>query len=1549
MVSENIVNIILKMEDQATQIAQKAEQAISKLGNTAQQSNNKAAQSVEKLNINYGKAANEVSKVVTSAERVGSIGPKQFDRYNESIQKSIVNFNRLDDETQDMLRYLNQMSSKGRETFVGMSSKAQEAISKFVALENETRTWGNTVDFTKSKLSLMGSNVDSLKGKVQVFGNSFISYVSPKVDSLASSIRSKLSNALSTVKSKIQSLGDAFSGLGGIMSSVFGGIGLAAMGQMTIGASINRERIQQLSYAMLGYGESFESFSEGIWDQMDTMTNSSLVSLDQLSQAASVVKMSTGASKEQMQNLLPVLNDIGQRAILMGKSGEEAMGLMQAAGKGLNGEFEMLRENFGITKDKLKEHGWSGAADDVDGYTKALNECLQESGEISGMMDTTHGKLTRLKKMWSVSARSLGDDFKPMVDQALDSVLKFVDANNDGQVDDGAQSWMKYAAGAMTAASAFATVAPSIAPALQVLESVWNSASWVKDKLSNLGDTINGMKDKWNSFKDHVQSAKDKLQEFKDKLSSSWNEGKLNTIKQKFQEIKDKIVDVKGKFTDFVGRLREIAADKIDTLNGKFSVLKDKLADVKGKLVDFLVRLKEIAAEKIATLATKFRSLADAISLAAIKEKLYAAAQWLVNAATAVWNALLAMNPVVLIVIAIIALIAVIYELGKAFGWWSNVQEMLQAVWEAIQNLWNAFINHPDVQGLIQWISDGWNWLCEAVGGVINAILEFFGVASGGDFDVIGAAVTVLTTAFDILTMPIRTIIGLIQLLAPYFQQFFNDVLVPLGEFLMAVFAPIWDVIVQVLTIVVTTVMNLITLFDQFKTGQIDLPNLLLGIWGLLSQMWIQIMVTIANAILNFAGQVWNYAVQAGSNFLNGVINYITQLPGRVWDFLVQTTQNILSAGAQWVDSARQKASEMVNGASTTVQELPGKIYNEFTKVPDRIREAIPQAIAAAINFGKDIINGVLNAMGIHSPGIVQESIAEEIKNTVQKIKDAITPAGEYASQLGDEIVEKFGSPQLDLKTEDLLPYTDLDADKFENVDLSGMSMDFSGMSSGLDESVGLTDETNTLIGESYAALAFMMSETLNSMVLNDQLAYGQIQSNDLATFQTITNGLNVNLLLMSNNLRTQLNNMLMTHRAAMANAANTTKQQLAVMLNETMRVTGEMRSAWAVMADSIISAAARIRNEATAYFDQLSSTIGSFYRKLQNPSQWAGGGSTGSPSTVRHTGRDPGVMTRITRGVANSLRRDNQLPYTISAVKATQSGIINPLTLEYMNISPSSKIDVVDLLQRGACPNCFAGGWEDVVPPNVEFIKKTAREWEMKGPAIQTGIGPIDTGMAFHVYDFENGTPEISWGSFVRIADAIAAAIPYDYYYNSDKYGSWQNALAHGAWNCYDGAHAMVALANTCGFGGSVFCGGSWGPDGHCWAEINGYTFDTTARKQRGSWTGGPCNYRLPAPSAGPAPINIKFPSSRSVPRTHTNPLEGLFNNDSNGSGSNEEIKLTLEHNVNVNVEGNTDEIDTNALIQELTASVTDKSLIDRIADALIKRDKRISRMGGA
>ncbi|MBE6505642.1 MAG: hypothetical protein E7Z73_07890 [Methanobrevibacter millerae] len=980
------------------------------------------------------------------------------------------------------------------------------------------------------------------------------------------------------------------------------------------------------------------------------------------------------------------------------------------------------------------------------------------------------------------------------------------------------------------------------------------------------------------------------------------------------------------------------------------------------------------------------------------------------GAAAAIGGVTLAGAPLWAIVAVIAAIAIAVYELGIAFGWWKDVGTMFEAIADGVKRLWAAFINNPNVQGFLKDLKQAWDDICTALQPVydwakqvwtelfppgtkidiVRMIIDAFG-ALGDTIAFIVRAISGVQGAFntflsflgyvtnpvmfvvDVLRKIICILLGCSPGIVPalrktweVFQEVFNaiagfvsgiispiveairpliDIFVEIVTYLVEMFMPAWNLLSNILLVIWNAVSQLINIFQAFLSGQITLPQMLTMIWNLIMTAYMTILTMIINFVFQWAGQIVSAAINAASGFVNGIINYISGLPGRFFSYLAQTTCNIINAGSQWVNTARQKAGEMVNSASTTVQQLPGKIYTEFTKVPDRIREAIPQAIAAALNFGKEIINGVLNAMGIHSPGIIQNSITDEFKNSVQKIKDAIKPAGEYARQVGAEIVDKFGEPKLSLDTDDLMPYYDLDENPLENVDLA--SMDLSSVSGGLDSAMGMTDDTNVMIGESYDALATMMMTTLQNMVLQDQLAYGQIQSNDLTTFQNISTGLNLNLLSMSNNLRTQLNLMLLTHRTAMTSATNTTRQQLALMLNETMKVTSEMRSAWAVMADSIISAAARIKNEATAYFDQLSSTIGTFYRKLQNPSQWAGGDSTGSPSTIRRVGRDPAVMTRITRGVANSLRRDNQLPYTITAVKAMDNGLVSPVTLEYMDKTASDNLNLIDLIQRGACPNCFAGGWDAVADPNIAYIKQTAREWQMKGPAVHTGVGDIDTGLSFRVKDFEGGTPHISWESFVRIATAIASAIPYELYYNSDAHGSWQNAIAAGSWNCYDGASAMVALANTCGYGGYVDCGLNWGGFGHCAAIINGYTFDTTALRQRGGWTAGPCSYSHPAPSAG-GPINVHIPGGRSAPRTHSNPLEGLFDNN-NSRGNVEEVKLTLEHKVDVTVDGNVENIGTDALIKELTESVTDKRLIDRIADALIKRDKRIARMGGA
>ncbi len=1484
MVSQQTIDIIIRAEDRATAIIEKVEKQLSTVRNLALGMNN-----------SFNTASNGANKLGTSLMKINPASLRRVQEISVILQAALLLV------ANNIRAVQNAMGTINGSQFKQIESNVKQLDTTLVATKGSANQLDRAFDTIDARaITVVDAEAITLKERL-------LSII-PSAEEVKTALKGIGNVNFSGLNEKIEGLKSRLTGLGGSSKYATNGFGQLNIGSRLAGAGLGFLRnAASMTVGMIGY-DLFNSVMEsgraainassqlqyfGSRLEMSGAEVSKFSKeLDELQSEFRKVNMhAVGAAAEEMAVKLNLgkesVKDLTEVTAVMSsafvKEGRTQEDAILAVSDAMDGQFRRLQE-LGISQEMLMQNGWNGDLNDKNSLLQAMNKTLDNMGFTKTAKDITN--LDDAYQALTVSGGLL-----------MEKIL-----------------------------------VPIIPLLMQMAEAAMSACDWIMG-------AIDGLTSAWNGLPDWAKDA----------------------------------LGVTGFTLALTALAIFITASLVPAITGGLMSAMISLGSTFG-----------ITILPTAGLSGAFGVLAGAI-----------------------WAALAPLLP---FIAAAVLLGVAIYEVGKYFGWWKDIPSMINAIKDGVMRLWEAFINNPNVQGFLKDLGNLWDALCDALKPVVDwakqvwtelfppgtkidivrMIIDAFG-ALGDTIAFIVRAISGVQGAFntflsflgyvtnpvmfvvDVLRKIICILLGCSPGIVPalrktweVFQEVFNaiagfvsgiispiveairpliDIFVEIVTYLVEMFMPAWDLLSNILLVIWNAVSQLINIFQAFLSGQITLPQMLTMIWNLILTAYMTILTMIINFVFQWAGQIVSAAINAASGFVNGIITYISGLPGRFFSYLAQTTSNIINAGAQWVNTARQKASEMVNSASTTVQQLPGKIYTEFTKVPDRIREAIPQAIAAALNFGKEIINGVLNAMGIHSPGIVQNSITDEFKNSVQKIKDAIKPAGEYARQVGAEIVDKFGEPKLSLDTDDLMPYYDLDENPLENVDLA--SMDLSSVSGGLDSAMGMTDDTNVMIGESYDALATMMMTTLQNMVLQDQLAYGQIQSNDLATFQNISTGLNLNLLSMSNNLRTQLNLMLLTHRTAMTSATNTTRQQLALMLNETMKVTSEMRSAWAVMADSIISAAARIKNEATAYFDQLSSTIGTFYRKLQNPSQWAGGDSTGSPSTIRRVGRDPAVMTRITRGVANSLRRDNQLPYTITAVKAMDNGLVSPVTLEYMDKTASDNLNLIDLIQRGACPNCFAGGWDAVADPNIAYIKQTAREWQMKGPAVHTGVGDIDTGLSFRVKDFEGGTPHISWESFVRIATAIASAIPYELYYNSDAHGSWQNAIAAGSWNCYDGASAMVALANTCGYGGYVDCGLNWGGFGHCAAIINGYTFDTTALRQRGGWTAGPCSYSHPAPSAG-GPINVHIPGGRSAPRTHSNPLEGLFDNN-NSKGNVEEVKLTLEHKVDVTVDGNVENIDTDALIKELTESVTDKRLIDRIADALIKRDKRIARMGGA
>lgn len=422
MVSDNLVNIIIKIQDEASKVSQKVETQMSKLGDTSRNAMNIWSRAAEQVSQSMDTVHKALDRTREKFQTLKNKGADAFNWIKNGVNSAATSFNNLISKSNTATLMMEKIKSVGERVkntlnTIKLPSSLQSSISsvtqKFETLKGYA---GNAAESIKNHFTSAASalsqkfetasnsiknHFESLKGHAQILGNqinttlgSAFDKVASKVTTVSSTIKTKLSSAVDTVKGKVGQLAQSFQGMGGLVSSLFGALGMAGIGQLTVGLAMTREQMTNLMGATMGSTSAAKSFV-GV---MDKMTNNSLVSLNDLGTAMNTIKMSTGMTNEQMKSFATTVNDVGQRAILMGKDSTEAMTLMQAAGAGLNGEFDILKSNFGITKDKLTALGWSGAADDVKGYQEALDKALAAGGNMDDMMNTTTGLIKQVEK-----------------------------------------------------------------------------------------------------------------------------------------------------------------------------------------------------------------------------------------------------------------------------------------------------------------------------------------------------------------------------------------------------------------------------------------------------------------------------------------------------------------------------------------------------------------------------------------------------------------------------------------------------------------------------------------------------------------------------------------------------------------------------------------------------------------------------------------------------------------------------------------------------------------------------------------------------------------------------------------------------------------------------------------------------------------------------------------------------------------------------------------------------------------------------------------------
>ena len=224
-----------------------------------------------------------------------------------------------------------------------------------------------------------------------------------------------------------------------------------------------------------------------------------------------------------------------------------------------------------------------------------------------------------------------------------------------------------------------------------------------------------------------------------------------------------------------------------------------------------------------------------------------------------------ATGPVGIVIAAIIALGIAIYEVGKYFGWWSDIPSMFGAIQSGVMALWDAFMSNEYVIQAIDMIKQGLTDAWNAIVGLGQAIMSALGGA-GGQFDILSWAINGLQMVLNAVGPVVVLVIqGMIQ----HFRNIYTVAQI------------VWPYIAGAIQSAIGTVTGIINGARAVFQG-------LVNVWNTVSSA-VSSMCSAITGGLSAAGAAWesfkNMVMTAAQPILD-VVHQIQSVGGDIWKIM---------------------------------------------------------------------------------------------------------------------------------------------------------------------------------------------------------------------------------------------------------------------------------------------------------------------------------------------------------------------------------------------------------------------------------------------------------------------------------------------------------------------------------------------------------------------------------------------------------------------------------------------------------------------------------------
>lgn len=401
----------------------------------------------------------------------------------------------------------------------------------------------------------------------------------------------------------------------------------------------------------------------------------------------------------------------------------------------------------------------------------------------------------------------------------------------------------------------------------------------------------------------------------------------------------------------------------VENVANTISSLANKFADITKKIADFIGKISE---SKSAMDAIKVALVALAGAFVAMKVingiiKAYETYNKIVEAATIIqgaFNAIMAVNPFVLLGIAIAAVVAgLVYfftqtETGKKA--WASFVDFLKSAWDSVVSFFS---------GIGQWFADIWNGAVNGAKAIWQGLVDWFIGIVQGIQNIWNGITTFFTTLWT-------TIIGGIQSVWGGVTGFFSGIFNAVSSVVSTVFSAIggfagsaWNVLVSVWSAVA-------------------------GFFGGIFNAVSGVVSSVFSAIGSFASSAWGVVSSiwsAVSGFFSGIFNSVRSI-----------VSGVFSAIGGFASSAWSRISGVFSG-----------VGGFFSGVFNGARNAVSGVFSAFGGFASNAYNAITGAFS--GLGGFFSGIFGGIKDTIDRVLGGVTGTIEKVSGAINGIAGKLG------------------------------------------------------------------------------------------------------------------------------------------------------------------------------------------------------------------------------------------------------------------------------------------------------------------------------------------------------------------------------------------------------------------------------------------------------------------------------------------------------------------------------------------------------------